>query len=195
MVAAGGGGGAGTCYSDKPGPGAAGGGLTGYNTVGYLNKTSYGGSQTSGGTGYLYGTGNGSRSVDGGFGYGGAGGYWPWGGGGAGYYGGGSGGGGQGGGTSGSSYISGHAGCVAVSDNSTTEPRDVKSGCSTITDDNRLECSKHSSGLSFTDTEMIDGTGYNWTTEKGSYVGQPQPDGSTAAGHSNDGYARITYLG
>ncbi len=42
---------------------------------------------------------------------------------------------------------------------------------------------------------MIDGAGYNWTTVKGDYVGQPQPDGTITTGHSGNGYARITYIG
>ena len=90
----------------------------------------------------------------------------------------------------GSSFISGHTGCVAiVSESSTT----AKSGCTTGT--TNIECSKHYSGLYFTNTKMIDGLGYIWTNVKGSYVGQPQPDGTIATGHAGNGHARITYLG
>ena len=96
-----------------------------------------------------------------------------------------------------SSYISGHTGCVAIQEGSSSEPRTVKkSGCSTGTTDN--ECSIHYSGLYFTDTKMIDGAGYSWTNVKASLEQMPNPNGGTYAsgtGHSGDGYARITYLG
>ena len=62
-------------------------------------------------------------------------------------------------------------------------------------------CSIHYSGLSFTDTNMIDGKGHTWTNED---VGiksdnlMPNPNGgyyASGVGHSGNGYARITYLG
>ena len=45
---------------------------------------------------------------------------------------------------------------------------------------------------------MIDGTGYSWTTSKGSQERMPNPTGGNYAlgvGHTGNGYARITYLG
>lgn len=43
---------------------------------------------------------------------------------------------------------------------------------------------------------MIDGAGYNWTTEKGEYTGMPSHDGTTTmTGNAGNGYAKITYLG
>lgn len=110
------------------------------------------------------------------------------GGGGSGYYGGGSGNGtmsngaGNGGG-GGSSFISGHNGCDAITQAS-TENNIVHTGSST-----------HYSGLTFTQTVMVDGLGYSWTTEKGSHSGQVQPDGTTTEkGHVGNGFARITFL-
>ncbi len=95
------------------------------------------------------------------------------------------------GGGSGSSYISGHTGAVAISSASNQTP---KSGCTTGTPDN--DCSIHYSNLTFSNTTMIDGAGYNWTKEKGNLVNMPNPNGGTYAseiGHSGDGYAKITY--
>ena len=125
------------------------------------------------------------------------------GGGGGGYYGGaggvrsspqdGSGGGG-------SSYISGHTGCVAIAEGSTSNPRAIKiSGCTTGT--TNQECSKHYSGLLFTNTKMIDGAGHTWTNVDNGIVSNslmPNPDGgyyASGVGRSGNGYARITYLG
>ena len=118
-------------------------------------------------------------------------------GGGGGYYGGGVGphwGAGTPGGGGGSSYISGHAGCLAIDGTSTSNPRTLKSGCTTSS--TSVDCSTHYSGLKFTDTVMIDGAGYNWTTTKGSQVGMPKYDGTdgTMTGNSGDGYARITLV-
>lgn len=111
------------------------------------------------------------------------------GGGGSGYYGGGSGNGTNGGGAGnggggGSSFISGHNGCNAITQAS-TENNIVHSGTST-----------HYSGLTFSETVMIDGLGYSWTNVKGNKVGQIQPDGnvSYSYGHVGNGYARITYI-
>ena len=96
-----------------------------------------------------------------------------------------------------SSYISGHTGCVAIQEGSSSEPRTVKkSGCSTGTTDN--ECSIHYSGLYFTDTKMIDGAGYSWTNVKASLEQMPNPNGgyyASGTGHTGNGHARITYLG
>ena len=112
------------------------------------------------------------------------------GGGGGGYYGGGAGGStlssgcGQGGG-GGSSFISGHAGCNAISETSTS---------SSIVHTGQAN---HYSGLVFTETKMIDGSGYSWTNVKGSLEQMPNPSGgfyATQTGHSGNGYARITNL-
>ena len=102
--------------------------------------------------------------------------------GGGGYYGGEGGYGANAGG--GSSFISGHNGCDAIKEES-TENNIIHTGQSI-----------HYSGLYFTDTVMIDGEGYKWTTEKGSYTGMPTHDGTgTMKGNTGNGYARITYIG
>jgi len=96
----------------------------------------------------------------------------------------------------GSSYISGHTGCVAIAEGSTTNPRAVrKAGCTTGTTDN--ECSIHYSGITFTDTVMIDGAGYAWTNVKGALQAMPNPAGgyyASGVGHTGNGAARITRL-
>ena len=107
-------------------------------------------------------------------------------GGGGGYYGGGHGvhpGSTWSGGGGGSSFISGHNGCDAIKEEST--------------EDNIIHTGQpnHYSGLVFTDTIMIDGAGYNWTTEKGDYVGMPTHDGTgIMTGNKGNGYAKITYI-
>ncbi len=89
-----------------------------------------------------------------------------------------------------SSYISGHAGCVAIISSSSNSP---KTGCTNGTTD--VECSKHYSGKVFTNTVLIDGLGYNWTTERGTTVPVPYPDGTTGtSGLTGNGYARITFI-
>ena len=104
-------------------------------------------------------------------------------GGGGGYYGG-NGTGCMYGGGGGSSFISGHNGCDAIAENSTS---------SNITHTGQPN---HYSGLVFTDTIMVDGAGYKWTNVKGSYTGMPTHDGtSTMTGNTGNGYAKITYLG
>ena len=95
-------------------------------------------------------------------------------------------------GAGGSSYISGHTGCVGVTSLSDTTP---KSGCTTGTTNNA--CSLSPTGLSFTDTVMIDGAGYSWTNVKGSLQQMPNPAGgyyASGVGHTGNGYARITRL-
>ena len=88
----------------------------------------------------------------------------------------------------GSSYISGHNGCVAITSEEDITP---KTGCSDGTTD--IQCSYHYSGYRFTDTLMIDGKGYQWTTEKQEFVGQPTHDGfSFQVGNNGDGFAKIT---
>jgi len=168
-------------------PGAHAGGLSGYN--GYNNHypaTSYtttGGNQTQGGTsGYSGSEYNGSFGVGGKSETGGGGGWY--GGGGARHC--------LPGASSGSSYISGHTGCVAVTSLSDTTPR---SGCTTGTTNNA--CSLSPTGLSFTDTMMIDGAGYSWTNVKGSLQPMPNPSGgyyASGTGHTGHGAARITRL-
>ena len=78
----------------------------------------------------------------------------------------------------GSSYISGHTGCVAVTSENDTTP---KNGCTTGTTNN--SCSIHYSGKKFINTVMIDGYGNNWTNVKGEEVGIPNPLG----GYFNEG--------
>ena len=153
------------------------GGLVGYNGSG--TQYGSGGSQTAGGSG---------RAASGSFGLGGSITYsallggndcmnGDGGAGGAGYYGGGKASDCSSGGGGGSSFISGHNGCDSIDENGGHTGQSI-----------------HYSGLFFTNTIMIDGSGYDWTTVRGSYVGQPQPNGTTATGHSGNGYARITLV-
>ena len=76
------------------------------------------------------------------------------------------------GGAGGSSYISGYGGCNAVAE-------DLVNGNISHTGS-----PNHYSGKVFTNGVMIDGAS-----------SMTDPDGSTVTGHSNDGYARITYIG
>ena len=143
----------------------AGGGLIGYNGGGGIK----GATQTSGGTGDKL-----SRKGRFGYAYGGTGG-------GNGYYAGG----GAGfvtGASGGSSFISGHNGSDAIAETS-TENNIIHTGNS-----------NHYSGYVFKDTLMIDGKGYEWTTEKGNQSLMPKPNGgyfSNGTGNNTDGYARI----
>ena len=93
-------------------------------------------------------------------------------------------------GSGGSSYISGHEGCVGITSVDNATP---KTGCDTSSTD--VDCSKSPFEYVFTNTTIVDGGGYVWTNTKGSQTGQIQPDGTTATGHSGNGYARITYMG
>lgn len=184
MVAGAGGGGyyysSSNCIS-----GGAGGGLTAYDGGrSYYSATDLlivatGGNQTTGGSG---GIGTNSNGSSGGFGYGGdAKNSTCLSGGGSGYYGGGSSGVNNnvaGSGAGGSSFISGHNGCNAINSSGTHTNQSI-----------------HYSNYSFTDTVMIDGEGYSWTTEKNSQTGMPTHDGtSTMTGNSDHGYAKITLL-
>lgn len=203
MVAAGGGGANanGTNTGGIGKTGGSGGGLSGYDGTSVIAKMSgLGATQLSGGA-----TGSSGRTAGkpGSFGQGGAGNpskttplVSGGSGGGSGYYGGGSSeacdgncGGSSGGG---SSYISGHTGCIAITSASSTTPK-----CEGGTTNN--SCSVHYSGMYFTNTLMIDGKGYTWTTTKASTTGtnlMPKPDGTTYAsgvGHTGDGYAIISY--
>ena len=110
--------------------------------------------------------------------------------GGGGYYGGGSS--GHAGSGGGSSFISGHPGCRAL---------DVSEGKSTSQsnlahkDISAVDYNIHYSGYSFSNTEMIDGGGCQWTTNsRGSAKAMPKPGpaGGTETGHTGNGYARIT---
>mgnify|MGYP004465390719 CR=1 FL=1 len=83
----------------------------------------------------------------------------------------------------GSSFISGHNGCDAIKEES-TDGNIIHTGQSI-----------HYSNLYFTDTVMIDGNGYKWTTEKGEYTGMPlHSDNSIITGNTGNGYARITLV-
>ena len=216
MVAGAGGGAGGEQVYENTQTSAAGGLIghkgTYYSGHGDLNQYGLGGTQTSAGNvgqdikggvsdpgygGYAasFGKGGAPSSISEKYGAGG---------GGAGYYGGGGGGatgsGGNGnGGAGGSSFISGHQGCLAIAQGSTTEPRALKDGCTATS--TSLACSTHYSGLSFTNTKMIDGIGHTWTTQdtgSNSNNLMPNPNGGYYAeglGHTGNGYARITYLG
>ncbi len=201
IMVAGAGGGIGYSLYNSAGGGSYAGGLNGYDGGyysghGYANQNGKGGTQTAGGSAGTniysgaYGTvnpgtfgiggNNESHSSGGGAG-----------GGGGGYYGGGAGGATGGGGFGqgaggGSSFISGHAGAIAINEDGTPK----------VTTYSQIEDSYHYSGKIFTDTVMIDGKGYNWTTALGSLTSMPKPEGGTydeGAGHDGDGYARITY--
>lgn len=167
IMVAGAGGGSGISNVGAPG---------GVNSGVYGNLYGGNGTSTSGGaagTGYSHD----SKATSGTFGVGGNSGSYVTGAGGAGFYGGG---GGNhytpitsGGGGGGSSFISGHNGCNAISENSTA---------ANITHTSQ---SVHYSGLKFTQTVM----------KAGNEV-MPSHDGkSTMTGNSGNGYAKITYLG
>lgn len=170
--------------------GGEGGGLQGYTSTMYhvaagSNYMGKGATQTTGGLG-----GENTTSINGKFGIGSIclGSPKQAGQGGGGYYGGGSGygvtGTDHGAGGGGSSFISGHSGCDAIAENS-IESNIIHTGQSI-----------HYSNYSFTDTIMIDGKGYSWTTTKGSsVVGMPTYSGSgTMTGNSGHGYAKITLI-
>ena len=84
----------------------------------------------------------------------------------------------------GSSFISGYAGCNAITEGSTEN---------SITHTGQPN---HYSGYVFTNPVMIDGAGCNWATGTAAncFV-QPQPNGGRSDGHAGNGYARIIYLG
>ena len=129
----------------------------------------------------------------GGFGYGGTGQFGP----GSGHYGGAGGGsgwyGGSGGlgnnrGYGGTSYISGHAGCVAIASASSNS-------ASTAGTENSVARSTHYSGKIFTSTKMIDGEAYTWTTERTTQSAMPRPSGGSypsGTGHTGNGYCKIS---
>jgi len=197
MVAAGGAGSSTITYSSA-GQNSTAGGLSGYNGgyySGHGDQGAYGvgGSQTSGGKAGVnvytsYGT-----NLPGSFGNGGSSSSYSSnllgaGGGGGGYYGGGSGGatgsGGAGHGAGGgSSFISGHTGCNAISETSTS------------TSISHTGQASHYSGYTFTNTIMVDGSGYRWTSSKGDLTKMPTYDfTSTMIGNSGNGHARIMLI-
>ena len=86
----------------------------------------------------------------------------------------------------GSSFISGHAGSIAINIDGTPKTNVYT----------ELDNSIHYSNYKFEDTVMIDGNGYEWTTEKKTQIGMPTFDGkSKMNGNENSGYAKITFLG
>lgn len=200
MVAGGGGGGMYKIHATVNETGDAG-GLLGYDadatianhpfTTGYSGK---GATQSAGGATGIHGNYEYTSTMDGTFGQGGYNATISSSGGG-GWYGGGHGrhaGGTWPGGGGGSSYISGHAGCLAVS---SSDSVGLIQGCDETS--NSLRCSISYTGYYFTNTIMIDGRGYKWTTEKGTeVVGMPNHNNTaTMTGNSGNGYAKITYLG
>ena len=81
-------------------------------------------------------------------------------------------------GSTGSCFISGHNGCDAIN----------AQGVHTGQPD-------HYSGMTFTETIMIDGSGYRWTNVKGHQLLMPIPTGGTytaGTGHAGSGYCRIS---
>ena len=202
MVASGGG----TCSG---GGECTGGGLIGYTASDYRNGTGAtqiaGGVATSpatngsfgkGGNGYIQD--KGTVWTNDGFGAGG------------GYFGGGGGNGGpaasganrRGSGGGGSSFISGHAGSVAIAEESTENNIVFRNDSNNIPCNSNISsgynqsgynidytCSLHYSGLVFTNTIMIDGQGYNWTTTKNEYTEKPISPDTTG-----NGYAKITLI-
>ena len=198
IMVAGGGGGAnfkGSGYGE--GNGGAGGGIEGkdgistnFTSQNFCHKIGGGASQNIGGTTRQFaGTGcEDDNSITGSFGIGGSG---EESGGGGGYYGGGSS--SSGGAGGGSSYISGHAGCVAVSSAYSNTPL---TGCEAKT--STKSCSIHYSRKVFSDTVMIDGDGNDWTNISNTTRLMPGRDGSyypSGVGNRGDGMVRITYLG
>ena len=201
MVAAGGGGGFHKPNTSNHVSGDAG-GLIGYDADAIYTGSStlstgysgHGATQTQGGSGgtaslhpgiYTDGGTFVNAHKNGTFGQGGYGGASS--GGGGGYYGGGHGihpGSTWTGGGGGSSFISGYAGCDAIS-SSSTENNIV-----------HTNSPYHYSGKKFTNSVMIDGRGCDWSSGSAGNCGanQIQPDGSYATGHSGNGYARITLI-
>ena len=205
IIVAGGGGSAGynSYVSYQGGIGGNGGGLTGYdglapnyNSGSLTAYAGKGATQIAGGAKGTYNS-TATTGQDGSFGKGGSSGSQGWPGGGGGYYGGGAGGyyhqsamngGGGGGSGGGSSYISGHNGCNSISDSS-IESSIVHTGSA-----------NHYSGFTFSNSNIIDGSGYTWTNVKGSQSQMPSKTTVGAfytlgIGNSDGGYARITYIG
>ena len=90
------------------------------------------------------------------------------------------------GGSGGSSYISGHKNCIAIKSANDTSPRNDSNGKTCIENSDDVECSKHYSGKTFTDTAMYDGNN----------IYMPIPVGiGIMTGNAGNGFAKITYLG
>lgn len=90
-------------------------------------------------------------------------------------------------GTGGSSFIAGHSGCNAINTETSTSTNIVHTNDSKVVYNNKEYV--------FTDTLMIDGEGYVWTTSKGSTTAMPNPSGGnfgTNKGNNTHGHARIT---
>lgn len=102
-------------------------------------------------------------------------------GGGGGYYGGAGGGANPGApesGSTGSCFISGHDGCDAIDSSGAHTGQSI-----------------HYSNMKFINTEMIDGSGYKWTTSKQGLELMPNPSGgyySSGKGHNSTGYCIIS---
>ncbi len=197
MVAAGGGGDGSYNYS---GQNSSAGGLVGYRGNYYQSHGDnraygFGGTQTAGGVNGNNVYGGSGSSLSSGFGYGastnnissnavntGAGG------GGGGYYGGGAGGATQSGGAGhsgggGSSFISGHQGCDAISEESTS------------TNIIHTGQPNHYSGIVFVNTQMYDGKGCKWTDQLTTECGQqPQIGGGVDIGNTGNGIIRVTFI-
>ena len=180
------------------GTGGSGGGLQGYDgdlkTYQYYAYAGKGATQIAGGTAPTKHSCARTNGTAGSFGQGGTGGASGSGtengggsGGGSGYYGGSGASGlcnGSFAGGGGSSFISGHTGCDAISESSTSSS--IKHTGQSV----------HYSGYQFKNTVMIDGEGYSWTDAKGSQIGVILPDGTESTeGNEGDGYARITLIG
>ena len=125
----------------------------------------------------------------------------PGGGGGGGYWGGAAGGNGStgmggAGGSGGSSYVSGHPGCIAIDSASGTSPKGGTSTTSNLT----AARATHYSGLFFSNTKIIDGSGYNCISTNTTSVTRtaeqmPNPQGGSyelGRGHLGNGYVTIT---
>ena len=82
-------------------------------------------------------------------------------------------------GSGGTSYISGHEGSIGIKSDGTAATNSISY-----------------TNYIFTNTKMVDGNGYSWTTTKGSQIGMPKYDGTTGTmtGNSGNGYARITLV-
>ena len=184
MVAAG----AGGSYSDSSAPGGGHGGGLQSTYVYHKTHPIHSATQTAGGK-------EGYKGTAGTFGIGGINEIASYNPGGGGYFGGGS----APGAGGGSSFISGHNGCVAITAESTQDNIIQKTDslgniCTDGTTD--ITCSYHYSNYIFTNTVMIDGGGYEWTTEKNeTSTGMPTFDGEgIMTGNDGQGYAKITLI-
>ena len=187
MTAAGGGGNFSWSYNGATGNAGNGGGLIGYESTGSYTDSvpPIGATQVLGGKST-----NTSSQKNGSFGFAVQSNLGGWGGGGGGgWYGGATGNGHAGSG--GSSYISGHLGCVSIK-----SLTDTTAKCTYPT--NSSACSVSPTGLRFTNTVMIDGSGYAWTNVKGSLSQMPSKTYgqyyAVGKGNEGNGFARITKL-